>query len=57
MSGKEDIGYELASEETILKFLQLPEQSLENLRQISKDYNLDWIMYLNQLYREFHINK
>lgn len=43
----------LVPEEVILKYFQLPEEVVEEMRQVAKTNNLDWLEYLNQLYREF----
>lgn len=44
----------MLSEEFILKFFQLPEETVNELRLIAKNNNLNWIDYLNELYIEFN---
>lgn len=43
----------MISEEIILNFLQLPDETVEELRIYCGNKGLDWLTHLNELYDQF----
>jgi hypothetical protein len=43
----------MISEEIILNFFQLPDETVKELRIYCGNNGLDWLIYLNELYNEF----